>query len=361
MAPEHHNNQGPPGDEGMIPPAPGAPAGALAAELVVHGVLTYLRDGAHRREERVTRVLEALGAPSRLVFPVWARLSLAAAALLAIGVAIYFMGVPGERSALAAVSGAVAALRAPGDLRYEVRLEAEPGAGAQAGPTRLGAVVDTRETNGVRLTLVEHWPPRAQGSVLVGRDEKGEWAIRPEGDVEGVDRDDPRRYWPPWSVDGEKRTVDSLDTLLEQLPRRYTLTRGQRSALEGGTKQFERVSAARTDRAGPFPHRVELWIDPDTSMAERVEFRWDFAADAGDKQGPPPGQNADDGPRGPGGPPPSHDERHGPGGPGALPPPDGPRGSQPAGPGRLKLIAFQRVAAPDFPVDWFTPEGHRSK
>src|SRR5262249_38756180 len=156
----------------------------------VHGVLEYLRTGAAGREERLARVLDALAqrGSRRLAFPTWARLSLAAAALLAIGVAAYFIGVPGERTAPAEVTSAVAALRAPGDLRYEVRLEGEARTGEPAGAARVGAVVDTRESSGVRLTLVEHWPPPAQGSVFAGRDAKGEWGIRPDG---SVDRDDP--------------------------------------------------------------------------------------------------------------------------------------------------------------------------
>jgi hypothetical protein len=355
MSQDHQQSQAPPGDDsGMIPVA-GALAAAKAAELVVHGVLESLRAGPQERERRVTRVMEAVSRPAPLAFP-WrrtARLAMAAAALLAIGAAIYFIGVPGERTALAEVNGAAAALRGSGDLRYEVRLETWPQNGETEGGSRLGAVVDSREAAGTRLILVEHWPPGAKAGVFVGRDEKGKWARRSDGQI---DRSNPRRSWPPFSVDGQQLTVESLDTLLEQLPRRYTLERGKRATLEGGGREFDRVSARRNDHAGPFPQRVELWIDPRTRLAERIEFRWDEPLQSGpggggpspgDDRGPPPMPPDEEG--GPGGPPP-HD--HGPDG-------HGPHGG--ARPAPLKLIAFQRVTAPVFPADWFTPEGHTSK
>src|SRR5204863_369444 len=122
----------------------------------------------------------------------------------------------------------------------------------------------------------------------------------------------------------------------------------------GGPREFDRVTASRTDRAGPYPHRVELWIDPATHRPERVEFRWDAPA-AGEDQGSPRddhGPPGKDGERrgpghddGPGGPPPR--DGHG-DGPGQGPPRDGDGADHapPGRPGRLKLIAFQRVDAP---------------
>ena len=208
----------------------------------------------------------------------------------------------------------------------------------------------------------------------MGRDAKGEWAIRPDGTVE---RERPRAYWPPWSVDGESLTVDSLDTLLEQLPKRYTLTRGASGPIDGGARKFDRVTASRLDRAGPYPNSVELWIDPDTHLAERVEFRWDDASGTVDgtksEKGAPAPRGG--GPRGEGGgehgpgdgpdghrpPPPPDGDGHG-DGPGREPPPreGGERGG--AGRGGLKLISIlRRVEAPAFADEWFTPEGHGGK
>jgi hypothetical protein len=348
------NNQDPPGTDfpggaplGIEPPVEGAP-GAAAAELVAHGLLEYLRlDGPDARRVRIARAVEAIAAESeaparRLVFVRPSRRvvrwAVAAAALLAMGLAAYFIGIPGEQTALAEIQGAVKALRSPGARRYEVRLEA---AGDRDGGGRLGAVVDMccTDSGSVGKRLVQHWPPWKMEGLFVGRDEKGEWAVRPEG---GVERERPHQYWPPWSVDGESLTVDSLDTLLEQLPRRYTLVRDKNATLDGGAGiLYERVTASRTDRAGPYPHRVELWFDHATHVAERVEFQWDLVQ-SGTGQGPPAGG---------GGGPPSDGADHRP-----PPPPDhGGRG------GGLKRITFQLVDAPTFPADWFTPQGHGAK
>jgi hypothetical protein len=322
--------------------------------MVVHGLFEYQRlDNAAARQRRITRVVETIAteaqAPRRLILPRPSpkvlRWAMAAAALLTIGVAFYFIGVPGERTALADVQSAVAALRSPGTRRYEVRLEA---AGEPDGGGRLGAIVDMccadKDSRGKRL--IQHWPPWHMEGIFAGRDELGEWAIRPDG---GIERDRPHQFWPPWSVDGESHTVDSLDTLLEQLPRRYTLVRDKKAALDGAAGVLcERVTASRNDRAGPFPHRVELWIDLATHVAERVEFQWD--TDQSAQPGPPAG------PRG--------GEDHG----GPRPPPDGARGDhlppQPPGDGGpnhgpgLKRIIFQHVSAPPLPTNWFTPDGH---
>jgi len=83
----------------------------------------------------------------------------------------------------------------------------------------------------------------ARERLIVGHDAKGEWAIRPEDG--GIERERARQYWPPWSVDGESLTVDSLDTLLEQLPRKYTLEAGAREALVGGAGASDSLTACR--------------------------------------------------------------------------------------------------------------------
>jgi hypothetical protein len=374
MATFEQHNPAKPGDEppgpaipagtGVDPPADGAPA-AVAAEFVVHGLLESLRvDTAAANEGRVQRVLEAVGeevsGASPLVFPARPvrRWALAAVLILAFGAALYFIAIPGSPSARAEVSIAVAALRTPADRRYEVRLEAQ---GDTPGGGRLGAIVDSCCTGdgapGKRL--IEHFPPWQMDGVFVGRDDQGDWAQRPDG---GIEREHPRQFWPPWSVDGESLTVDSLDTLLEQLPRRFTLERDQRAALQSGGRPLDRVTALRMDRAGPYPHRVELWIDPATHEVERVEFRWDapqgnalqqeraepFLQPQGPDRAPPAPPDGDHA-----GPPPRHDHDGGPA-PGDHGPPNGHRGG---GPG-LQLIVFQRVPPPAFPPDWFTPEGH---
>jgi hypothetical protein len=376
------DNPNPPGADphdgpaGIDPPADGAPAD-VAAQLVVHGLLEYLRiNDAVAQERRVARVMEEIAGervagrvfprPSSRPSPRVVRWAMAAAVLLAVGVWAYFVGIPSER-AQAEVQRAVAALRAAGDRRYEVRLQAWD---QEHGSTKLGAVVDTRSPG---ITLVRHWPPRRENGLIVGHDAKGEWAIRPEDGT--IERERARQYWPPWSVDGESLTVDSLDTLLEQLPKKYTLEQGAREPLAGGVKLFDRVSATRGDHTGMIPERVELWIDPETRLAERVEFRWTTKHEV---RGAPPGRNdgdhvdhappdRDGHPDGPDqGPDRGGPDRAGPDqgpdrGPGHRPPPRKDGGPQGRGPQPMRLIVFQRVDAPVFAPDWFTPEGHVSK
>ncbi|MGH7132462.1 MAG: hypothetical protein ACREJO_11005 [Phycisphaerales bacterium] len=382
-----------------IEPEPGRAPRAVAAELVIHGLLVFLHlrpPGA--ANPRVARVLEALHADVRPAptqihrFPArrLVRWGLAAAAVLAIGATIVFFGVPGESAALAEVRQTVQALRAGGDRRYEVRLlswaDASP-------PDRPNAIVDTRAPDKM---VLRHTPPGYKDYVTVGRDANGTWGISPAGKIV---RNPPRQYWPPFAtVDGASLFDESIDGLLESLPRQYDLTRtldAASDALPGRT--FTLIRADRRTRTGHLPHHIDLYIDPQTRALERIEFRWDSEQRDNSDRGPDDRGPGDRG-RGPGGPsgfgsdeppppPPDHDDRNGPGGPrgprrpggpdhdpgsvrgdggpagpngpGGFGGPGGPKGdASTSRPGLPKLIIFQRVTPPDYPTDWFTPEGH---
>lgn len=332
----------------------GLDAGAAASELVIHGLLEFHRHlDPLAREARINRVLEAIHAEPRtrgplpFIRPQLIRWALAAAAILAIAVGVMIFGVPGETSALAQVQQSIAALRSPGDRRYEARVLSWAD---QSPPADAHATIDMRSP---LLLIIRHRPPRSDAPVFVGRDAMSEWAIRPDGAIE---RDNPRRFWPPWSVDDQTLIVDSLDRVLEQLPGRYTFHREPSTAIEGrGPKPFTRVNAARNDRAGPLPHRLRLWIDPTTDLIERIEFAWDTPdREPSDAPAPadalPPSEAREPNPRDHGSPLAPSSAMPGP------PPADG--SDRPGPPSHPKLIIIQRVEAPQHPADWFTPESH---
>ncbi len=342
-----------------------------ASELVVQGLLEYVHrgDGA-RREERLAKFFDGLdgsAAPARVfVLRRYARWGLAIAAMIGICTILVLVGVPGESSALAEVKQSIAAMKNAGERRYEVSFVSGDGA---AGAKDVNAIIDT---SGPGLLLIRHKPPWARDFVAAGRDEKGAWATTRDG---LTTRDHPERNWPPFVTDGgESLIMDSMDRLLDGLPDRFDLRRGDAAMIPGSgsasaTRTYDRITARRKTTAGPQPNTVELWIDPSTKLVERIEYHWDTglvgrsAGDGvgrGDKggdggpgggpggkpHGPPPGDDMD----GPGrGPPPAHHDHgpddfgpggphghgpddHGPSGHGDRPPPP-PDGDGPGGPG----------------------------
>ena len=164
-------------------------------------------------------------------------------------------------------------MQSAGERRYEVRI----GGGSDDKGGELGAIIDTRSPG---LLLIRHRPPRSTGYSFGGRDDKGEWSIRSDG---SINRDNPKRDWPPFVTDGgESLVIDSIDRLLSTLPGKFTLELTAAAPIEGvSTRLFDRVTAKRNSRSGPEPNTVELWIDPTTKLVERIEYRWDQAAQGG--------------------------------------------------------------------------------
>lgn len=391
----------------------GMDAPRSADELVADGLLRHLNSrDTGATEGRLAKAFAAIdqqaagpkavsGGKSYRLIPRWAW---GAAAMVAIAGTVMFLGLPGERSAMAQVQQTLAAMRSVGDRRYVVHLN-----GAENGGLPNG-IIDTRSPG---LLLIQHRPPWQKEFTTVGRDAEGKWALRSDGQIE---RERPNRYWPPWvTIDGESLFADSLDDLLASLPNAYTLGTPVRESLQGGDRMYTRITATRINATGPQPHVVDMWIDPETRLADRVELRWNRGpmgpGREGDGPGPRHGPDGDD--RHDHGPGHEHDHEHdgGPGrphshehdhdfgphggqeGPGrgphehedegftSMPPlammqwmgeegvmlmwsskPGGPKGGPHGGgakgdrgPG---LLTFQRIPVPELPADWFKPESH---
>lgn len=378
-------------------------------ELFAHGLLGFVHhDTPERQRERVARAMDALHAADvvavagrvpgrRLRIGRWVS-GLAASLIIAGGV--YFATIKTELTAEAAVQQLITSSRSSGDRRYEVRITDRPDAPLPDKPT---AVVDMRGTGGATYVLLQMQFP---GKLLAGRDEKGEWVRRPDGNVL---RDNPRGVWPRWAVvqtgqaadtanltaptANETFFVDSLDQLLDSLSKTFAM---KDAGTSDGAVRHITGQRLREGPPGPMPDGVDIWIDRTNNQLDRIELRWeerqprDGGRPEGDRPGPrgkrPEGRHPEDrrpedrGPRQ--GPP----RDGGPGGPreGHLPPPpldgepDGPRGEERDGPRPplppgfeglgVKMfrpppprrLVIQRVDAPQggFAAGWFGPEAH---
>ncbi|MFN7020911.1 MAG: hypothetical protein ACK4WH_06240 [Phycisphaerales bacterium] len=406
--PERHDHPGQPSP--MIEPAAELPPAQSADELFAHGLLTYLhRDHPAVRNDRIARVLAAIDADQAERGPVLRTLTAwrtwgALAAAVGIIAALAVFGVPGESSGLATVQKAIAAMQTlPGDRRFEIRTQGWDESELSAEPR---GTVDTRAPG---LTLLRI-PTTDDRTVIVGADERGRWAIRPDGRIE---RDRVEHAWPRFATIGDESVfADSVDRLLEQAARFYTLSRKPDEALDapgGPVCQHVRGIKIRDDRPGPSV--IDVWINPATRIAERLQFTWDppplafgpqptpgdrppprrrpeggppgvpradgpFAPPSSEREhiGPQPGDHPDqrrqprpthpprprgDGPRAearPDGPGPGPRPRHGMGG---FPiGPDGPGSGRPIGPPH-RVLRLDRVDPPKFADGWFNPETHR--
>jgi hypothetical protein len=384
-------------DRFIGPDEQGEPA-QRADELFVHGLLGLLHEKEKQRE-RVSAAIAALGSPSLRDgslgdAPVSERratrhrklrrlAALAAVAVLALAGGVMLTELSGGSSAYAVVSASRDAAKGPGQRRYELRLAHWPDAGP---PKDATGTLDSAP--GVFL-LKFRAPDDHQ--VFVGKDDKGEWAIRLDG---GIERDDPRRAWPHWAEVGDDSLLaDSVDNVLESLLDDFSLTREGRQVLPGaaeGSPTFNHIHGDRKPEARrPQPDRVDLWIDPETKVLERLEMNWPKPPDEADGAGgpedrPPPPCDRPEGRDGPGGPPPDglpprlhpRGPEDGPDGPPG--PPDGPgmgRGGPPPddrmGPGHrdagrpgrkpISVLVLTRVEAPAFEDGWFSPEKHQTQ
>lgn len=336
-------------DPALAEAAPGA-AGAIAAEQFAHGLLETLhRDSPEGRERRIAAMLSRLEGhqerPRRLI--PWRAASGLAAAVLALATLV-LLALPTQTSAEAIVQRSVAAAKTAGDRRYEVRVMPPRATELEADPI---ATLDIRDADHVLIRARSPFGDR----VVVGRNESGAWAIRPDG---SVDRYPPRRAWPRW-VDLGQSTImlESVDELLASLGESYTLKRLDPSPIPSATAPtLDRVSAARAGNTEPGPRRIELWIDRDSHVVRRMEVYFDPPPPgprAGQDRRPPPDRPR--GPRPPPPPPPPRGERHHP------PPeflgeaPDFRGGRHPPPP---KLLVFELADDPAFADGWFEPETH---
>lgn len=372
------------GSDDVIEPATSSDARRIADEQFVHGLLRFLhRDTRARQRQRIDAVMRALREQEPVVGSVrvlrtsW-RSVLAAAACLALVAVIALLGLPAEQSAQAMVQASIRASAEAGPRRYDVRA-VRPF--SESGELESIATLDVLDPQHVVFTAQSPRGPR----IVVGRSANGQWAVRPNGQIE---RFHAGRPWPRW-VEFSDRTLlmESVDAMLTRLSRGYTLQHGSADAGVGaaGSKSLDRITAIRDDAPRQFPDRIELLIDPLTRLVQRMELHWTSAdteieaarrrhrMDLRNRDAETPDASM---PRRPGerwrrmqrqpdpassdaqppesddlhlrraremharfldGPPRFHDGRH-------QPPP--------------RIIVFELVDAPDFPAGWFEPEAH---
>lgn len=290
---------------------------ARADEMLAHGLLLVVHeaDGAPRNA-RVARVMAALTPPATEVAVrphepprvsgrrrrQWSRALGAGTLFMALAVIFVMMATPTSNKTFAAIEDSISAMRGSGERRYEVRAEVgrigpffeKDGAGGNDSELIPGphAVIDTRAPGLMLLQL--HGPDGT--TMTVGRDERGEWAIAPDGEI---DRDHPRRAWPGWAMqEGDSLSADSLDRWLEAFAQSYDLERLDDAAAPGGSSTIcEHIVGTRP----PAPpaviqrlrgaDRIEVWINKETKAVERMELFW--------RPPPRPGMRPAIGPGGP--------------------------------------------------------------
>lgn len=312
-------------DVELASPEAGRDAEQTAKEMLAHGLLqSHYRETAGDTERRVSRLLEAIDAEERarrvslepapaMSFAAhaakasrWRSLrfatGLAAAMTLVAVLAIEFTP---TNSALAAVQASVEASKSAGDRRYSVKVQPQKDKGDEF--TQIGTL-DVRDPEHV---VIQAKTPQGH-RITVGRSPDGVWAIRPDGTI---DRYAPKSAMPRWVNFGSNSIVlESVDDLMKQLAKDYTLTRGEPEALGGAaSSKLERLTAKiKLDHTGPEPERVEIWMDSTSRVVKRLELHWpEFAGRGAEKngEGPDVGERRGlpaDGPalrmRGPGGP-----------------------------------------------------------
>lgn len=312
---------------------------STADDRFVHGLLEFMhKDGETTREARVRSVMthidrDADGGRHRRLLA--ALVPLATAAVIAI-VAVTMLVVTPQPAAYAMVDAAIVATREAPELRYEIRVADRSGEQERA----LGALDMRADLLRVRIAT-----PHGHDFVM-GRDDQGEWSLRRDGTVE---RGEPRGAAPRWIDLGESTIlVGSLDGLLGQLRDGFTIESTPRG--EAGPSL---VATRRDDAQGPGPDRVEIWVNAETFLVERLELQ----SDRGIPGGP---RDASGGRRGRG----EGGDRRPPRGEGAPQRdghpevvsgrPDFDQGRRPPPPGR---IIFQRVDPLGLGDEEFSPPG----
>ncbi|MFI4897589.1 MAG: hypothetical protein ACIARR_07170 [Phycisphaerales bacterium JB059] len=322
---------------------------AVAGDRFVHGLLEFThRDSEATQEARIAALMDRISNRRRSPRGGWRSLvrlaPLATAALLALVALSVFVFAP-QPAAYAVVDAAIAATRSADELRYEIF--ASDGASVTDSDLPIGTL-DMRTP----LLRVRIETPHGTEFVM-GRDETGPWSLRLDGSVERLH---PRGAAPHWVNLGESTIlVGSLDALLDRLRADYTISQIQGGPDASPAPGMTRLVAdRRPGSTTPGADRVEVWIDPASSLVERLELHWTAHAAqsprTGGRRAPPPG--SPDRRRPP--PPPPHDHR---------PPERGhpelltgpPRFGEGRHPPPPTLVVFKRVPAPELPIDAFSP------
>ncbi len=238
-----------------------------ARRLFIHGLLAFLHhDKPLAQERRVQRVVQALqtdaGTASRWTLrPLRAFTGIAAAGVLA---ASAFLLWPATTSATGMIESSLAAAEQAGDRRYELSIFGPAGKRVEDGPT---GTIDVRSSD---RYVVQFKTPR--GQLAFGRDDTGEWTLRPDG---MVDRLNAQRGRPRWLDSGESSLfLGSVESVLETLKTEYATNRVEAAPLPGRSDLCDRLTATRRSIGGPEPLRIELWFDRSTKLVNRMEMHW---------------------------------------------------------------------------------------
>lgn len=378
----------------ISPPPEHAEPARAADELLSHGLLTFLNHDTPAETDRRMRAVmrritdeapqHAPGRATRLIFP-HARRWIALAACFVIAASLVYLGLPAGSTAQAMVQASAAALREPGERRFEIRIQ--PRGTKQLNESPIG----TLDTSGGELMVLRMQPEEGLW-ITFGRDPKGPWLVHPDGHME---RNPQGAGAMRLGMVGDQPVLpESLDRVLDELAYSYTLVQTSEKSADDASTVEHIVGTRRADRAPGVP-RIEVWIDAKSHTLKKVAMLFpEPPRGPGPGRGPgglggPGGPDAGgpDGPDGPRGdrgrrpPPPDglrDDDR---GGPLPPPPPDGGRGPgrrdgrgpddgdrRPAGGpdgrgprGNPLMVEFRPVPPPPFAPGWFTPEHHSKR
>lgn len=283
--------------------------GKQADELLVHGLMQFLHaDQPDSQQRRVERVMNELRAESpadgsaqpaprvhervlvrRFRVPMRALRSLTAvAAVMGVIAAVSLLAIPRQTSAAGTLRDSIAALRGPGDRRFEVRITTWEDSDSGDEPH---AIVDTRQPS--QMLIRAKRPPKHdgdEGMMVVGRDARSRWAIRPDGSIE---RDRPEQAWPRFAaMENQSLFAESVDQMLEQMSWIYTFSKGEDERSSSGV-MLRRVEGVRKQHTGPGPSEITVWIDDATKIVERVELRWNERDRHRFEKAPPPPPGVD--------------------------------------------------------------------
>jgi len=240
-----------------IEPDPNEPVEALAGEIFVHGLLQSVRaDGADNIGARIRAVMAAIpsdAAPRR--HRRWPWLLVAAAALAA------WLAWPSPpRDARGLTAAAIEAAAMAGDRTYGV----EAWLPGEAEPVLRGAF-DVRDASHHLLRATLHGFP-----LTVGADGDAPWF---RGDDRVAAHLRQSREVPGAFELGEGLTLPSPDALLQRLARDYRVElRPIASPTPAGTSRVRLAAERRTESR--LPDHIEVWLDPASHLAQRMELRW---------------------------------------------------------------------------------------
>jgi hypothetical protein len=330
-----------------------------ADEQYLHGLLRTMSDRPEDASNRTRRVMESIGrdgsrmkAPHR--FPMLLRVATGLAAMLLLGMAIFFMNET-RQSAWATIAETISATQSAGDRSYRLSFTDREGGRFK---TRPHATLDVRSDD--QYVFMDKTP---EGHMLIaGADARGQWMISRQGSV----LRNTGRKQPSWvDIGGNSLLMASIDGMLETLQADYALESLEPEALDQLVPtRCIRIRAMKLEETDSGPERIDLWIDPENRLVRRMEVvlgDTPFNDRMREHPTPPrdgrrhhrPSQHA-------GGPPKHHRD----GDIGRKPPhpprrphlPGGPRGGH-----KLHAVRFDLDSRTNLSPEWFTPEVHSTR